>query len=118
MADPTMGATGSDDTGDSDTLYTITIAAMSDGTFNVSMSDSDSPAEGGDDSGEDEASAQTANSADEVCQIVEQMISEESSESDQGDDSGGQGDDQAMPPDQATAYWKQLASKKAKKQGM
>jgi hypothetical protein len=100
--DPSMGADPSEGSEDeSQEQYSITITSNGDGTYTITPSDSDESEDdpqGGDGS-------QTAQSIDEVCQIVTQMLQEEESE-DSGDGNA------PVPADQARKVWDQMAKKR------
>jgi hypothetical protein len=92
--------------------FSVTITSNGDGTYSVSSSDADE-AQDNPSAAPGESGPQTATSIEEVCKIVEQMLSEES-----GEDSAEPGGDSNAPVNDPQAVWAQLAKKTDAKRDM
>ncbi len=117
MADPTQDSSAgsasadpSQDPSDGSDQVSVTITAVGDGTYTVSMSEDDSDASA--ESGQDpDDQPQTADNLDDALKIAAEMFQAESQE---GDDDDGADGNAPMDTGTAKSYWKQLAAKKSK----
>jgi hypothetical protein len=91
--------------------FSVTITANGDGTYSVATSDSDAAQD--DPNAQGESGPQTASSIEEVCQIVEQILSAEA-----GEDGAEAGGDANAPVNDPQAVWQQLAKKTDAKRSM
>lgn len=93
----------------------VTITAVGDGTYTVSLAEpQDSDDQGGDPSSSDDSDQpQTADNVEDALKMAGQMLG---AEADESDDSGD--DNAPMSPGDAKSAWNQMASKKKQSQGM
>lgn len=110
--DPTQATPAApDDSSDSEQV-SVTITAVGDGTFTVSLNEGqEDPAEGGGEDAGDEP--QTADNVDDALKMAGQMLGAEADEESQ---EPADGNAQLSPAD-AKSAWSQMASKKKQSQG-